>query len=82
MLDYSSTLHLPSAPNGRWVINHTSGYTKSASSDGNRNLAAVANKAMIDYLSSSSNAPGPTGIVLMDFAGADKSGSYDVKDLN
>ncbi len=81
MLDYSSTLHLPSAPNGRWVINHTSGYTKSASSDGNRNLAAVANKAMIDYLSSSSNTPGPTGIVLMDFAGADKSGSYDVKGL-
>ena len=58
-------------------INHTSGYTKSASTDGNRDNAAKANKDLLDYLANASR-KGPTGIVVTDFAGVDRSGSYDV----
>ncbi len=81
MYDFSSTLCDPSSPTDIWVINHTSGYTKSASSDGNRDLAAKANAALIECLEDESRKAGPTGIVLMDFAGVDTSGKYDVKGL-
>jgi len=61
-------------------INNASGYTASASTDGNRDNAAQCNKKIIDYLADESHA-GPTGIIFMDFAGTDVSGSYDVKGL-
>ena len=61
-------------------INHTSGYTKSASTDGNRDNAAQCNRAVIDYLTEEANA-GPTGIIVIDFAGTDRSGAYDVAGL-
>ncbi|MCR5271039.1 MAG: hypothetical protein K6D91_08510 [Prevotella sp.] len=61
-------------------INHASGYTQSASTDGIRDNAAKCNQKIIDYLSDDSHA-GPTGIVFMDFAGTDRSKSYDVKGL-
>ena len=57
-----------------WAINHTSGYTTS-SSDGNRDNAVTQNTAVIDFLAEHS---GPTGIIVMDFAATDRSGSYDV----
>ena len=61
-------------------INCASGYTASASSDGNRDNAAQCNKKIIDYLSDADHA-GPTGIIFMDFAGVDTSSSYDVQGL-
>lgn len=61
-------------------INHTSGYTQSASTNGNKDNAAKCNQKVIDYLAVDTQA-GPTGIVMMDFAGKDRSGSYDVKGL-
>ena len=61
-------------------INCASGYTASASSDGNRDNAVQCNKKIIDYLAEETHA-GPTGIIFMDFAGTDASGSYEVKGL-
>lgn len=67
-----------------WVINQTSGYSKTASvlgntvstSDGYRDNAQTQNPVVINYLNSHT---GPTGIVLMDFAGEDASSGYNVK---
>lgn len=56
-------------------INHTSGYTTSASSAGNRNNAQQCNAHLLALLADGQH-DGPTGIVMMDFAGADKSGNY------
>ncbi len=65
-----------------WVINHTSGYSKTffgaATRDGYRDNAATQNTAAINYLSQH---PGPTGIVMMDCAGVDRSENYNVKGL-
>ncbi len=77
MLSTSMTLHKRSL---RWVINHSSGYT-SSSTDGIRDNAAQANKHIIDYLGNSDN-NGFVGIIMMDFAGVNKSGNYDVLGLD
>ena len=69
---YKNTQHLTVC------INCTSGYTASASTDGNKDNAAQCNRKVIDYLADETHA-GPTGIVFMDFAGTDASGSYEVK---
>ena len=61
-------------------INCASGYTASASSDGNRDNAVLCNKKIIDYLADETHA-GPTGIIFMDFAGTDISESYEVRGL-
>ena len=69
---------------GLWVVNQTSGYSKTASifgntvatSDGYRDNAATQNPKVIEYLGSHT---GSTGIILMDFAAEDASGSYQVK---
>ena len=61
-------------------INCASGYTASASSDGNRDNAVLCNKKIIDYLADEKHA-GPTGIIFMDFAGTDISESYEVRGL-
>lgn len=82
MYKFSSTLCKAGAPANLWVVNHTSGYTKSASSDGNRELAAKANSTLLDCLSDASISAGPTGIVLMDFAGVDESNKYAVNGLS
>lgn len=58
-----------------WVVNHTSGYTRSAFPNGTwgyRENAARANSHLIKLLEQEPH--GPTGIVLMDYAGVDKSG--------
>lgn len=73
----SRTLCQPTTPDCLWVITHTSGYTVSAKSDGNRDLAAQTNSALLDLLSEPSLTPGPAGIVMMDFAGADTSNGYN-----
>jgi hypothetical protein len=61
-------------------INCASGYTASASSDGNRDNAVLCNKKIIDYLADEKHT-GPTGIIFMDFAGTDMSESYEVRGL-
>ena len=69
---------------GLWVINQTSGYSKTksilsytlATSDGYRDNAQTQNQAAANYINSH---PGSTGIMLMDFAGEETSGSYNVK---
>lgn len=64
-----------------WAINHASGYTRSASANGNRENAVSTHQTALDFLSSCE--PGtPTGIVLMDFAGVDQSKDYEVKSLS
>lgn len=62
-----------------WVINHTSGYcdTGIASRNAYRANAVSTNTAVADYLSDRSQT-GPTGMVMMDFAGVDSSGGYEV----
>lgn len=63
-----------------WAINHASGYTRSVSANGNRENAVSTHRVALDFLSTCE--PGtPTGIVMMDFAGVDKSGNYDVQSL-
>lgn len=69
---------------GLWVINQTSGYTLTGetfghtypTSDGYRDNAATQNPVVINYLNNNS---GSAGIVLMDYAAEDASGSYQVK---
>ena len=69
------------ATSTRWCINHASGYTLNANSDGYRINASNTSKALIDFISSPDNEPGATGIIMMDYAGTDKSGEYDVRGL-
>lgn len=66
MLNYSTT-HTSSSP---WVINHTSGYTGSTGTNSNiLTLAKSLNIQTADYLNTAT--VGRTGMVFMDFAGAD-----------
>ena len=81
MLKFSTTEN--TNPN-LWVINQTSGYSKTASifgntvstSDGYRDNAATQNAAAINYINGH---PGSTGIILMDYAAEDASSGYQVK---
>ena len=84
LLNYSVKQHTRS--NFIWIINHTSGYSKTGlfgivTADGYKDNAATQNAAVIEYLKDESHW-GPTGIVMMDFAGRDKSGSYNVLGLS
>ena len=69
------------AKSTRWCVNHASGYTKGSSSDGYRDNAARTSKALLDVLNSPDTEQGATGIIMMDYAGTDKSGEYDVRGL-
>lgn len=79
MLQFSCTEN--TNPN-LWVINHTSGYSKTlfgaATRDGYRDNAATQNTAVVNYLNSQA---GATGLILMDCAGVNQSGSYFVNGL-
>ena len=74
MNSHAATFNKPEADLNTMVINHCSGYTASASSNGNRDMAAKANTALLNQLRQGQD--GPTGIVLMDFAGVDNSNGY------
>ena len=71
---------------GLWVVNHTSGYSKTtsimgytlATSDGYRDNAQTQNAVVIDYLS---NHTGATGLVMMDYGAEDVSSGYQVNGL-
>lgn len=74
LLDYS----VNNTDDDIWVINHASGYTGSTGTNSNiRKNAAAANKFIIDYLANS-DVEGRTGIVMMDFAGEDRTLLTDV----
>lgn len=77
LLDHSVNIKTSAAR--QWVINHTSGYSASlfATADAYRKNAASTNKAVVDYLADESHA-GSIGLIMMDFAGVDNSGLYEV----
>lgn len=78
LLEKSRTFHTDPAMVNRWSVNHTSGYTEWLSSiDGYRRNAANNNVKLYNYLNSSSWM-GSTGIILMDFVGARRSGTFTV----
>lgn len=85
MLDFSTTHHAKSADDVVWVLNFASAYSKVmklfgrdiSRSNGYRHNASHTHAAFLDYLHT--HPSGPTGIVLMDFAGVDSSHGYEVK---
>lgn len=83
LLDYGMTRKTTSKAQIRWIFNFASGYSKTAfgypSSDGYRDNATHTHAALLEYLANSPG--GPTGAVMMDYVGVDKSGSYDVRGL-
>ncbi|MBQ8050458.1 MAG: hypothetical protein IJ197_02625 [Bacteroidaceae bacterium] len=82
LLDYSTTHKTSSVLSIVWVLNFMSAYSKVQSlfgtdvstSEGYRDNASHTHAAMLDYLKT--HTPGPTGIVLMDYAGVDESDGY------
>ena len=85
LLEYSNKRQNPTASTIRWCINMASAYSKVMSlfgynistSDGYRDNAAHTHAAILDFLSS--HEAGPTGIVMMDYVGVDKSNGYDTR---
>lgn len=77
MLDESMTIHCPN----RLYINHTSGYTGSGLTTNIGACAKSTNKYVCDYLDAHPNI-GPTGIIMMDFAGSDASNYYGATLVN
>ena len=76
ILKITTRKHLSALIQQSWAINHASGYTESASTNGIRDNAAQTNKFIIDYMSNPDHY-GPTGIIMMDFAGTDVSSGYN-----
>ena len=84
LLDYSTTHKTTNVSSIVWVLNFASAYSKVenlfgyeiSSSDGYRDNATHTHAAILDYLSA--KPAGPTGIVLMDYAGVDRSNDYEV----
>ncbi len=85
MLDYSTTHKTTSRASVRWIFNFASAYSKVielfgyviSTSEGYRDNATHTHATILDYLST--HQAGPTGIVLMDYAGVDSSEGYEVK---
>ena len=78
MLDFSTRQEVADAEDLVWVYNLTSAYCAGAlfsTSNGYRENATYTNRAFIDYLKE--HEAGPTGIVLMDYAGVDQSQGYN-----
>jgi hypothetical protein len=85
MLDFSTT-HRTLVPSQIvWVFNFMSAFSKRMSllgynislSDGYRDNATHTHAALLQYLES--HAPGPVGVVLMDYVGVDESAGYAVR---
>jgi len=85
MLDYS-TKHITNTKTSiRWIFNFASAYSKVenifgtevSSSEGYRDNATHTHATIINYLNT--HQAGPTGIILMDFAGVDTSEGYNVR---
>lgn len=87
LLDVSTKIKPTVSTSLRWIINFISAYSLTQSffgsdvslSDGYRDNAVHTHAAVIDYMTA--HTAGPMGIVMMDYAGTDRSGSYDVLGL-
>lgn len=85
MLDFSTRHESTSRDNAVWYFNMASAYAlvdtllgkPFALSDGYRLNATNTNAAVIEYLKS--HQAGPTGIVMVDYAGVNKSNGYKVR---
>ncbi|MCM1312932.1 MAG: hypothetical protein NC206_04270 [Bacteroides sp.] len=81
MLDFSTTHATKTKGQIVWVYNFASAYSKTifsaSTSDGYRDNATYTHTAIIKYLNS--HVAGPTGIILMDYAGVDQSGEYQTR---
>ncbi len=75
LLDKSATLCRDESSFGTWVINHASGYKGTATNSNNSANAKRTAEAIITRLFAKGRTPGPTGIILMDYAGTDAA--YD-----
>lgn len=75
LLDKSVTLCRDESSFGTWVINHASGYKGTATNSNNSANAKRTAEAIITRLLAKGRTPGPTGIILMDYAGTDAA--YD-----
>lgn len=71
LLDKSAALCRDESNFGTWVINHASGYKGSATNYNNSSNAKKTAQAIITRLLAKGRTPGPTGIILMDYAGTD-----------
>lgn len=88
MLDYSTKHNATVASTIHWYFNFASAYSKVGTipligttvslSDGYRDNASHTNAFITQYMKADDYKPGPTGIILMDYAGVDKSKGYDV----
>lgn len=81
MLDFSTHNVANTASDIVWVFNFASAYNNNgtSTSNGYRSNAVNTHATILDYLSTHS--AGPTGVILMDYAGVDKSGSYTTRGL-
>lgn len=84
MLDYTTTHFATDTRQMPWVYNFLSAYSKVgildiSLSDGYRDNASITNALMIEYLENPENIAGPTGIVLMDYAGVSESNGYSTR---
>jgi hypothetical protein len=85
MLDSSTHMNLTDSQSLVWVFNFASAYSKVESifgrqislSNGYRDNATHTHKAILDELHN--HPAGPTGIILMDFAGVDHSNGYHTR---
>ena len=85
LLKWSMEHKTGSASTIRWVFNFASAYSKIESifgfevstSDGYRDNATYTHETIIDFLKE--HKPGPTGIILMDYAGVDETNGYKVR---
>ena len=84
LLDYGVTRKTTKRAEIRWIFNFASGYSKLGlfnypSSDGYRDNATYTHAALLEYLNNSPG--GPTGVIMMDYVGTDKSDKYEVNGL-
>ncbi|MBQ8969613.1 MAG: hypothetical protein IJ064_07790 [Bacteroidaceae bacterium] len=87
MLDSSTKYRTLTASGTRWIFNFASAYSKVENlfgnvislSDGYRDNATYTNSFIADYLQNCQ--AGPTGIIMMDYAGVDKTGNYATRGL-
>ena len=85
MLDSSTHMDCSDPQHLMWVFNFASAYSKVESlfgrqislSNGYRDNASHTHQAFLDYLAT--HPAGPTGIILMDFAGVDHSNGYHTR---
>lgn len=73
MFSYSKKMCTSTSYVGHWVINHLSGYTKAASTSNNESMAEAMGAHMVTKMDMKGSSEGPTGIVMMDFAGASQT---------